>query len=146
MPKQTSADSTRRRERKRTIIEIATTAHRERETSRVIEASRAMLRRERETSKAMLLREREGSRAMLLREREASKAMLRKAKEANVEIIDKTTIAVVTTETEVSADKANALKTTAHKVSVSKANDLKATIVLNLSKANKKTIIRENKK
>ena len=128
MPKQTSADSTRRRERKRTIIEIATIAHRERETSK----------------------------AMLLREREGSKAMLRKAKEANVEIIDKTTIAVVTTETEVSADKANALKTTAHKVSVSKANvlktidlkasDLKATIVLNLSKANKETNSRENKK
>ena len=123
MPKQTSADSTRRRERKRTIIEIATIAHRERETSRVIEASRAMLR---------------------------------KAKETNVEIIDKTTIAVVTTETEVSADKANALKTTAHKVSVSKANvlktidlkasDLKATIALNLSKANKETNSRENKK
>lgn len=82
--------------------------------------------------------------------------MLRKAKEANVEIIDKTTIAVVTTETEVSADKANALKTTAHKVSVSKANvlktiahkasDLKATIALNLSKANKETNSRENKK
>ena len=77
--------------------------------------------------------------------------MLRKAKEANVEIIDKTTISVVTTETEVSADKANALKTTAHKVSVSKANvlktiDLKATIALNLSKANKKTNSRENKK
>ena len=134
MPKQTSADSTRRRERKRTIIEIATIAHRERETSRVIEASRAMLSRE----------------------KEASKAMLRKAKEANVEIIDKTTIAVVTTETEVSADKANALKTTAHKVSVSKANvlktidlkasDLKATIALNLSKANKETNSRENKK
>ena len=134
MPKQTSADSTRRRERKRTIIEIATIAHREREASRVIEASKAMLRRERETSKAMLLRERE----------------------ANVEIIDKTTIAVVTTETEVSADKANALKTTAHKVSVSKANvlktidlkasDLKATIALNLSKANKETNSRENKK
>lgn len=134
MPKQTSADSTRRRERKRTIIEIATIAHREREASRVIEASKAMLRRE----------------------REASKAMLRKAKEANVEIIDKTTIAVVTTETEVSADKANALKTTAHKVSVSKANvlktidlkasDLKATIALNLSKANKETNSRENKK
>ena len=145
MPKQTSADSTRRRERKRTIIEIATIAHRERETNRLIEASRAMLRREREASKAMLLREREGS-----------KAMLRKAKEANVEIIDKTTIAVVTTETEVSADKANALKTTAHKVSVSKANvlktidlkasDLKATIALNLSKANKETNSRENKK
>lgn len=132
MPKQTSADSTRRRERKRTIIEIATIAHRERETSRVIEASRAMLSRERETSKAMLLREREGSRAMLSREKEASRAMLRKAKEANVEIIDKTTIAVVTTETEVSADKANALKTTAHKVSVSKAN--------------KETNSRENKK
>ena len=134
MPKQTSADSTRRRERKRTIIEIATIAHRERETSRVIEASRAMLSRE----------------------KEASKAMLRKAKEANVEIIDKTTIAVVTTETEVRADKANALKTTAHKVSVSKANvlktidlkasDLKATIALNLSKANKETNSRENKK
>ena len=132
MPKQTSADSTRRRERKRTIIEIATIAHRERETSRVIEASRAMLSRERETSKAMLLREREGSRAMLSWEKEASKAMLRKAKEANVEIIDKTTIAVVTTETDVSADKANALKTTAHKVSVSKAN--------------KETNSRENKK
>ena len=93
---------------------------------------------------------------MLSREKEASKAMLRKAKEANVEIIDKTTIAVVTTETEVNADKANALKTTAHKVSVSKANvlktidlkasDLKATIALNLSKANKKTNSRENKK
>ena len=93
---------------------------------------------------------------MLSRERETSKAMLRKAKEANVEIIDKTTIAVVTTETEVSADKANALKTTAHKVSVSKANvlktidlkasDLKATIALNLSKANKETNSRENKK
>ena len=140
MPKQTSADSTRRRERKRTIIEIATIVHRERETSRVIEASKAMLSREKETCKAMLLREREGSRARL-----------RKAKEANVEIIDKTTIAVVTTETEVSADKANALKTTAHKVSVSKANvlktiDLKATIALNLSKANKKTNSRENKK
>ena len=107
MPKQTSADSTRRRERKRTIIEIATIVHRERETSRVIEASKAMLSRERETCKAMLLREREGSRAMLSREKEASRAMLRKAKEANVEIIDKTTIAVVTTETEVSADKAN---------------------------------------
>ena len=128
MPKQTSADSTRRRERKRTIIEIATIAHREREASR----------------------------AMLSREKEASRAMLRKAKEANVEIIDKTTIAVVTTETEVSADKANALKTTAHKVSVSKANvlktidlkasDLKATIALNLSKANKETNSRENKK
>ena len=118
MPKQTSADSTRRRERKRTIIEIATIVRRERETNRVIEAS---------------------------------KAMLRKAKEANVEIIDKTTIAVVTTETEVSADKANALKTTVHKVSVSKANvlktiDLKATIALNLSKANKETNSRENKK
>ena len=134
MPKQTSADSTRRRERKRTIIEIATIAHRERETSRVIEASRAMLSRE----------------------KEASRAMLRKAKEANVEIIDKTTIAVVTTETEASADKANALKTTAHKASVSKANvlktidlkasDLKATIALNLSKANKETNSRENKK
>ena len=120
---QTSADSTRRRERKRTIIEFATIVRRERETNRVIEAS---------------------------------KAMLRKAKEANVEIIDKTTIAVVTTETEVSADKANALKTTAHKVSVSKANvlktiahkasDLKATIALNLSKANKETNSRENKK
>ena len=123
MLKQTSADSTRRRERKRTIIEIATIARRERETSR----------------------------AMLRREKEASRAMLRKAKEANVEIIDKTTIAVVTTETEVSADKANALKTTAHKVSVSKANvlktiDLKATIALNLSKANKETNSRENKK
>lgn len=141
MPKQTSADSTRRRERKRTIIEIATIAHRERETSRVIEASRAMLSREREASKAMLRREREGSRAMLSREKEASKAMLRKAKEANVEIIDKTTIAVVTTETEVSADKANALKTIAHK-----ASDLKATIALNLSKANKETNSRENKK
>ena len=123
MPKQTSADSTRRRERKRTIIEFATIVRGERETNRVIEAS---------------------------------KAMLRKAKEANVEIIDKTTIAVVTTETEVSADKANALKTTAHKVSVSKANvlktidlkasDLKATIALNLSKANKETNSRENKK
>ena len=134
MPKQTSADSTRRRERKRTIIEIATIVRRERETNRVIEASRAMLSRERETSRAMLLREREGSRAMPSREKEASKAMLRKAKEANVEIIiiDKTTIAVVTTETEVSADKANALKTTAHKVSVSKAN--------------KETNSRENKK
>ena len=129
MPKQTSADSTRRRERKRTIIEIATIVRRERETNRVIEASRAMLSRE----------------------KEASRAMLRKAKEANVEIIDKTTIAVVTTETEVSADKANALKTTVHKVSVSKANvlktiDLKATIALNLSKANKETNSRENKK
>ena len=123
MPKQTSADSTRRRERKRTIIEIATIVLRERETSRVIEASKAMLSRE----------------------KEASRAMLRKAKEANVEIIDKTTIAVVTTETEVSADKANALKTTAHKVSVSKANVLK-TIALNLSKANKETNSRENKK
>ena len=130
MPKQTSADSTRRRERKRTIIEIATIAHRGREASRVIEASKAMLRREREAS-----------RAMLSREKEASRAMLRKAKEANVEIIDKTTIAVVTTETEVSADKANALKTTAHK-----ASDLKATIALNLSKANKETNSRENKK
>ena len=134
MLKQTSADSTRRRERKRTIIEIATIA-----------------RRERETSRAMLRREKEASRAMLSREKEASRAMLRKAKEANVEIIDKTTIAVVTTETEVSADKANALKTTAHKVSVSKANvlktiDLKATIALNLSKANKETNSRENKK
>lgn len=128
MPKQTSADSTRRRERKRTIIEIATIARRERETSR----------------------------AMLSREKEASRAMLRREREANVEIIDKTTIAVVTTETEVSADKANALKTTAHKVSVSKANvlktialkasDLKATIALNLSKANKETNSRENKK
>ena len=87
--------------------------------------------------------------------------MLLREREANVEIIDKTTIAVVTTETEVSADKANALKTTAHKVSVSKANvlktidlktiahkasDLKATIALNLSKANKETNSRENKK
>lgn len=53
-------------------------------------------------------------------------------------------------------DKANALKTTAHKLSVSKANvlktialkasDLKATIALNLSKANKETNSRENKK